>query len=100
MLLLRMSLCARICACMCARMCAHMYVYVFVYVCVRAELRSVCGPLSPPSHKIVTPSPHRVKPRCAVQDKCGGCPIMFLDPKEQIKATKRGCRERRSKNVE
>ena len=65
--------------------CVRVYVRCCVCVCVDACV-CVCASPSSLRTQIVTPSPHRVKPLCAVQDKCGGCPIMFLDPKEQLKA--------------
>lgn len=34
---------------------------------------------------IITPSPHRVEPRCAYAKQCGGCQIQFLDYQEQLK---------------
>lgn len=32
---------------------------------------------------IVRPSPHRVSPRCAIVEQCGGCTLQRLDPKVQ-----------------
>lgn len=32
---------------------------------------------------IIQPSPHRVTPRCAIVDRCGGCTLQRLDPKVQ-----------------
>lgn len=33
--------------------------------------------------KVLEPSPHRVEPRCAVVDRCGGCDLMHVDRDEQ-----------------
>ncbi len=33
---------------------------------------------------IEEPSPYRVKPRCPIADKCGGCQIMHMDYKKQL----------------
>ena len=35
--------------------------------------------------KVITPSPYRVKPRCEVARRCGGCKIMAADYKEQLR---------------
>ena len=35
--------------------------------------------------EIITPSPYRVKPPCPVARACGGCQIMHLDYKEQLR---------------
>jgi 23S rRNA (uracil1939-C5)-methyltransferase len=35
--------------------------------------------------KILTPSPHRVEPRCAVARQCGGCQLQHLDYEEQLR---------------
>jgi 23S rRNA (uracil1939-C5)-methyltransferase len=34
--------------------------------------------------EIITPSPHRVTPRCSIASKCGGCQIQHLDYKKQL----------------
>src|SRR5690554_6445020 len=35
--------------------------------------------------KIITPSPHRVAPRCAIFGICGGCDIMHIEYQQQLK---------------
>ncbi|MCS6958610.1 MAG: 23S rRNA (uracil(1939)-C(5))-methyltransferase RlmD [Pseudanabaenaceae cyanobacterium SKYGB_i_bin29] len=36
--------------------------------------------------EIITPSPHRVRPRCIVADKCGGCQWQFASYNYQLQA--------------
>ncbi len=38
--------------------------------------------------KIITPSPYRVKPKCEVARKCGGCKIMAMDYERQLEYKK------------
>lgn len=35
--------------------------------------------------KVVTPSPHRVKPRCPVASQCGGCQLQAMSYEEQLR---------------
>lgn len=35
--------------------------------------------------EVLLPSPHRIKPRCAVHEKCGGCGLQHLAYAEQLK---------------
>lgn len=39
--------------------------------------------------KVLTPSPHRVEPRCPVARQCGGCQLQALDYGEQLKFKER-----------
>ena len=46
---------------------------------------------------IIEPSPYRVKPRCPIADKCGGCQIMHMDYSKQLEYKEdkvRNCLER------
>ena len=36
--------------------------------------------------KLLTPSPHRIRPSCIVADKCGGCQWQHIDPSYQWEA--------------
>lgn len=36
--------------------------------------------------KLITPSPHRIRPRCIVADKCGGCQWQHIDYSYQLEA--------------
>lgn len=38
--------------------------------------------------EIITSSPHRIRPRCIVADKCGGCQWQHIDYQFQLKAKK------------
>ncbi len=38
--------------------------------------------------EIITPSPHRVKPFCAMQNVCGGCQLQFIDYDYQLELKK------------
>lgn len=38
--------------------------------------------------EILTPSPHRVEPKCSMQNICGGCQLQFIDYEYQLKLKK------------
>ncbi|MGH2415216.1 MAG: class I SAM-dependent RNA methyltransferase, partial [Microcystaceae cyanobacterium] len=35
-------------------------------------------------HQLIQPSPHRIRPRCIVADKCGGCQWQHIDDDYQL----------------
>ena len=37
-------------------------------------------------HELLEPSPHRIRPRCIVADKCGGCQWQHIDYEYQLEA--------------
>lgn len=53
---------------------------------VRAEITKVAARFAEArTIDVLTPSPHRVTPPCAVADRCGGCPWQHVEYAEQVR---------------